>query len=245
MTEGFFGEECPHCLSWTGEGVRACRACGHPVPFGFVLPYDDPPWEYSDELVETLRRYEHLRLMARYKGRCPERLSKLRHCRRLYLSRYQGFRFEFMSQFRALECFELDAASITDLNGVEALNASILKFTDCRALRRLDALADCKQVAFLSLALCNAVTDHSPIGAMKGLRSLFIEANAIESIYVLKGLSNLRSITLGVGKIVSKDLEPLFALRDLDHLAIRKKLVAPKDLARMRESWPGAEIVCD
>jgi hypothetical protein len=210
-----------------------------------VLPYDDPPWEYTENLVKTLRRYEALRLTAKYAGGFPERLAELSQCKRLYLSRYKGFAFEFMSRFLALEFFELDYGSIVDLDGVQKLDLSILKLTECRKLERIDALAECRSVKFLSLALCNAVIDHAPIGAMKDLESLFIEARELESIEFLKELRNLRSVAFGVESIAASDLEPLFALDDLRHVAIRKKLAKPKDVQRMRERWPDAEIAVD
>ena len=69
--EAYFGDECPRCLTWASEGVRNCENCGDSIPLALVLPYDDPPWEYTESLVKTLRRYEALRLMAKYAGGFP------------------------------------------------------------------------------------------------------------------------------------------------------------------------------
>jgi hypothetical protein len=183
--------------------------------------------------------------MAKYDGRSPGRLAELGHCRRLYLSRYKGFSFDAMRQFGFLEALELDYTPITDLDGVERLGVSILKLTECRKLERLDALAGCSSVTLLSLALCNAVSDYSPIGAMEGLQSLFIEARALPSLGFLAGLRRLRSVALGVDRLVTGGVEPLFALDELEHLAIRKRLTKRGDVERMRERWPRAEIVVD
>jgi hypothetical protein len=244
--EGYFGEECPRCLTWTGEGVKACPACGYPVPLAYVLPYDDPPWEYSDELMAVLRRYEALRLMARYAGGAPARLAELRQCRRLYLSRYKGFDAQLLRGFDVLDSLELDAAPVTDVDGIESARALwVLKLTECRNLERIDALAECTGVKLLSLALCNRVSDYAPIGKMTGLQSLFIEARELGSLEFVRDLQNLRSIALGVPKIGTGGVEPLFALDGLQEIALRKKLVKPADVARMRERWPDAQVTVD
>lgn len=244
--EGYFGETCPRCLTWAGQGVETCPVCGYPVPLGYVIPYDDPPWEYSDELVALLRKYGLLRLMAKYAGRDPGRLRELHHCQRMYLSRYKGFAFASMESFASLESLELDQAPIEDVDGVQHLPAlSILALTECRQLERIDALAHCPSVKSLSLALCNRVQDHSPIGKMTGLQELTLEARQLHDLEFLRTLPALRSIAVGLDKLLSADLEPLFTLDGLTHLAIRKKLTKKKDVERMHERWPGAEIVVD
>jgi hypothetical protein len=244
--EEYFGEDCPRCLTWAGEGVEACEGCGYAIPLALVLPYDDPPWEYTESLMQRLDGYEALRLMARYAGRSPERIGELERCRRLYLSRYKGFRFEALRTLRGLEDLELDYASITDVDGMRDLRLSILKLTECRRLGRLDGLAGCATVKLLSLALCNAVKDHSPIGALAGLQSLFIEAREVVSLDFVRGMHDLRSITLGVDRIATGGLQPLFDVSGLREIVLRKNLVKPKVmLPRLRERFPDAEIVID
>jgi len=244
--EDYFGEECPRCLTWAGEGVKTCPVCGYPVPLAYVIPYDDPPWEYSDELLSVLRRYEALRLMAKYAGASPERLAELRQCRRLYLSRYKGFGFPLLHGFDVLHYLELYYVPITDVDGLQDVRAlRVLKLTECVPLERIDTLAECPDVKLLSLALCNRIRDYSPIGRMSGLQSLFIEAKEIASLEFIRGCTNLRSIALGVQKIGTGGIEPLLALDDLREVALRKKLVKSADVDRMRKRWPDAQITVD
>jgi hypothetical protein len=241
----FFGEECPRCLTWAGEGVSVCGTCGYDIPLALVFPYDDPPWEYDDDLIALMQEFEALRLLAKYAGRHSGRIAAMGRCRRLYLSRYTGFEFSALRDLRHLEYLELDYAPIDTVDGVQRLDLAVLKLTECRTLQRIDALGDCRNVRFLSLALCNAVLDHTPIGRMKTLQSLFIESRSMDSLDFLRTLPHLHTIALGVDKIVSGGIAPLFELQGLTHVALRKKLVKPKDLHRIRECWPDAEIVVD
>jgi hypothetical protein len=145
-----------------------------------------------------------------------------------------------------LDSLELDAAPVTDVDGIENARALwVLKLTECRNLERIDALAECAEVKLLSLALCNRVSDYAPIGKMTGLQSLFVEARELPSLEFVSGLQNLRSIALGVSKIGTGGVEPLFALDGLREIALRKKLVKPADVARMRERWPDAQVTVD
>ena len=240
--EGYYGFDCPKCLTWSVD-VSACPHCGHPIPLAYIFLYDDPPWEFSEELIAKFRGYRALRLLAKYAGRSPERLAELRQCLRLYLSRYRGFEFAFLRSFDALEVLELDYAPILDVDGVQHLKSlAVLKFMECRELERIDALAECASLKLLQIALCNRVTDYAPIGGIGSLQQLVLHARTVESLEFLRPLRNLHSLTLGVDQLTTHDLDPLFDLVHLESLDLKKKLAKPKDVARIRERLPNVEV---
>jgi Leucine-rich repeat (LRR) protein len=102
---------------------------------------------------------------------------------------------------------------ITDLEILEALNASGMEITD------LTGIEDCINLMFLVLEY-NKITDTTPLTYLTKLVSLNLSDNEIEDLMPLAGLMNLTHLYLGGNKITEANMSYLEGLLNLTHLSL-------------------------
>lgn len=238
--DGYVRVICPYCGENTHSVPGSCCICGGQLPLAFVIPYE-ARWKYEDELLSVLKEYTALRLMGRYEGKNPEKLTILSHLQYLYLSRYPDFSFKFLSNFNDLEILELDFISIESLDGVEsAIALKSLSLTECRRITDASALAKCSKLRVLDIALCNKLTLLDPVQDCKQLLYFRYEGKQLQSIDFLKGLRNLRTVILNA-KVESQDIEPIVDL-SIEKLLVKKRSFSNGEIERFQLGNPECKV---
>ncbi len=204
-----------------------------------MVPYDSP-WSFDEAFGTAFREHQALRLLGKFIGKDPARLSELVHVEYLALSRYP-FTFELLAGFHALRVLELDFLQLKSLGGIERLDLKSLAISELRQLEDISGLRTLPLVG-LKVALCNRVMDYGPIGDMDRLERLNVEAKQVPSLAFLTRLRTLRRLGLAVDKVDSNVVEDVLALSGLQWLGIRKRLLGRGGLERLNVALPNCKV---
>jgi hypothetical protein len=240
----YLKEPCPVCLAEPvfDREMHSCRSCGYVFPLVFVVPYDFQ-WHYSPDMLEAFAAHDGLRLMGKFTGREPEHLASLAHLRYLYVSRYPGFTFSWLSGFGRLLSLELDYAGLESLEGIGVLRAlACLRLTECRHLADISALATLPALRYLRVALCNRIEDWRPVASLRSLESLLIEGRHLGTLEFLRPLRNLGRLALAVPRLPADLCEVLTELPSLRRLGLRKRYATKGFLADMTKRCPQCQV---
>lgn len=232
---------CPKCLTsnyddnWDGK----CK-CGYQIPIDFIIDYVSK-WDYSDDLLINFKKYKGLKFSGAYKGKAPELLENLSHLRHLFISRYKGFKFEYLANFDELEIFKIENTEIVDLIGLELVKKLIqLEISECRNLLYIQSIKKLN-IKVLKISECHNIRDFEMIGNLKNLRHLNIYGKSLERLSFLKDQKKLEFLNLNI-KIEDKDPEPLFDLKRLKTLSFKSKSFGKAGLEKLGEMLPNCEI---
>ncbi|MGV3754691.1 MAG: hypothetical protein ACO1QS_04865 [Verrucomicrobiota bacterium] len=237
---GYIHVICPACGHNTIEIKGGACLCGKPLPFAFIVSYA-AQWGFTPELEEIFSQNTALRLMGKYAGKTPERLSLLTHAEYLYLSRYPEFSFTMLAEFSQLQILELDYMSLKNLSGIEHLNSlQSLSLIECRAIDNIEALSENPNLRVLDIALCNRLTRLEPVRACRDLLHLRYDGHILEDVDALSGLRQLKCLILNT-KVLSKDLGPICGL-PLEKLVIKKNSFPKEQISDFVAKHPECNV---
>jgi len=229
---------CPNCLRDTVDMRETC-VCGMALPFAFVTGYDSS-WDFDTDFLSRAKRYKALRLLGKYSGKNPERLSELSQIEYLALSRYKGFKFEFLREFKNLSMLELDyMMSISALDGVgEISNLELLKLIECKKVHDSSGLGQCKKLKVLDIFLCGKNFDLTPIAKCTALRWMRYEGIRLQTLDFLARLKHLETLILHTR--VADD--SLLKCKRLKRLKFKKGCFAPEVVAAFKRRNHECEV---
>ncbi|MCC6180032.1 MAG: hypothetical protein IT305_32360 [Chloroflexi bacterium] len=232
---------CPDCgrIPAAGSEPTDCE-CGYSYPKTYVVPYDSP-WSFDEPFWTELRSHRALRLLGRFVGGDPARMRELKHVEYLALSRYPGFGFRLLEEFKELRVLELDFLQATTLDGIEALPLTALGLTELKYLQDINALRGLGLLV-LRMALCDKVEDYDPIGDLRCLQRFDLEAKVVPSLEFLQRVGTLRRVGLAAGKATGDVVAQLSGLRHLERLGVSKRLIGRAGVRRLQEALPHCAI---
>jgi len=231
---------CPECFRSTFEAEDGRCSCGWELPYAFVVPYD-AKWCLEAELVELMKKFDSLRLMGKYCGKNPERLSELSHVKYLYLSRWDGFSFEQLAGFDNLNVLELDYLRLGSLAGVCRLPLlRSLVFTECSGMADISELSECRNLSVLNMSLCKDELALQHVGMCGSLGYFKYEGREIPSLRFVSHLRKLRTLIINA-RVTDRRL-PSAAGLCLRKLLLKKSSFDKEDLASYRAGHPECEV---
>ncbi len=239
---GYVNSVCPVCLdrsfdqNWDGKSL-----CGYQFPLSYIVDYG-VSWDFSDEFIDELKQYKGARLAGAFKGKQPERLKELAHLTQLFISRYHGFSFGYLDNFEELDILDLDMVALETLDGVSRLrNIRSLALTECKQLTSLESV-ETLNLRILSITLCNKISDLERIREMDTLRSFRFEGKFIRDLVFLSGMESLEHININA-KIESRDLAPIYNIKQLKKIGVKKTGFKKTDFVSLQEALPNCDIV--
>ena len=237
----YYAFPCPNCgrLPPAGSEPERCE-CGYSYAKTYVIPYDFP-WSFDEPFWSELRTHRALRLLGKFIGKDPGRLAELKHVEYLALSRYPGFGFSLLEEFRVLRSLELDFMQLKTLDGIGQLSLTTLGLAELKALEDISALSGLPLV-LLRMALCNRVKDYEPVGELERLERFDLEAKVVQSLGFLRRISSLRRVALAIDKVDSDAVAALSELSNLEWIGVRQRLLGRAGLGRLREALPACKI---
>jgi hypothetical protein len=239
---GYINYTCPACLernfeqNWEGE----C-SCGYQFPLSFIIDYASN-WKYSNEFIEESSKYLGLRLSGKYIGKHPNKLKSYRNTKHLSISRYKGFDFSFLSDFKDLTVLELDYLSIDNLEGIELIdNLKSIQIIECKNLSSISSLTKIK-LELLSIIMCNKITNFTDINSLTSLRYLSVEGKTLDNVDFTKVLTNLEYLNLN-SKITHLNPDLFLKLKRLKRLYLKKTGIKKDLIAEIKQKLPYTEII--
>jgi hypothetical protein len=233
--------DCPSCGSSppADSEPRRCE-CGYSYPKTYSIP-GDFPWSFDDKIGTEFRRHRALRLLGKFVGEDPERLSEFSHVEYLALSRFPKFSLDMLAGFGALRVLDLDFQRMETLEGIERLPLRVLRMTELRRLENISALSGLPLIV-LTVAICNRLEDYGPLGNLRQLLRCEIEARHVPSLGFLRRIGTLRRLALAVDRVDAAVVEDLSELSQLEWIGLRRRLLAPNGLVRLRQALPSCTI---
>lgn len=228
---------CPSCLRDT-VNLRETCVCGRALPFAFVTGYDSS-WDFDTNFLSRAKRYKALRLLGKYSGKNPEKLSELSSIEYLALSRYKGFKFEFLRDFKSLRVLELDYMSIKTLDGVGDISSlELLRLIECKKVHDSRGLGRCKKLKVLDIFLCGKNFDLAPLAGCAALRWLRYEGIRLQTLNFLTGLKHLETLILQT-RVADDSLLQCIRLK---RLKFKRGCFEPKLVAAFKLRNPACDV---
>jgi hypothetical protein len=113
---------------------------------------------------------------------------------------------------------------------------------DCDQFESTEGIAASRLLRILDITTDRNVKSFAGIQALSQLIYFRYEGKSMDSIGFLAGLSNLKVVVLPT-RVLDKDLEPMFALPNLEELYIRKSSFDKEAIQRFAHAKPDCELV--
>jgi Leucine-rich repeat (LRR) protein len=230
---------CPTCGTNTIGDEKNCSTCGRELPFAFVIPYG-AKWDYEPALVKILQDHQSLRIMGKYSGKDPDKLSCLSHVTYLYLSRYP-LKTKFLKAFDTLNVLELDYLKVDSFEGIaNRRNLESLSLVECDVPEGIALLRSCQKLRVLNLAL-SKIKSYEGLQHLVSLIYLRFEGDTLASLNVLGELQNLKTLIIN-SKVHDKSLKPIYN-KPLSKLLVKRGNFSKEEVEAFKEAQPKCKVI--